>query len=151
MKRSCSALAIVLAGAAMTARPVDAGPILAISNVGDSSFTVNTTLGYSFTALDDLLATDLGLFDLDQGTNAVGNGLTETHTVGLWKADGTLLSSAVVPAGTAGTLVGGFRYTPIAPVLLESGATFVVGVHYLGAIIGDAYTYPSAATFTGIP
>ena len=148
MKRLCSVFAIVFGGVAMTARPVDAGPILAISNVTDSGFTVNNTLGYSFTALDDLIATDLGIFDLDLGTNVVGDGLTEPHTVGLWKADGTLLASAVVPAGTAGTLVGGFRYTAITPVLLESGGTFVVGAHYLSTVISDAYTIPAVATFT---
>jgi hypothetical protein len=148
MKRLCSVLAIVFAGVTMTARPVDAGPLLAISNVTDSGFVVDTTYGYSFTALDDLIATDLGIYDLNLGTNVVGDGLREAHTVGLWKADGTLLSSTVVPAGTAGTLIGGFRYTSIAPVLLQSGATFVVGVHYLSAIIGDAYTLPPYATFT---
>ena len=147
MKRLCSVLAIVLAGVAMTARPVDASPILAISNVTDSGFTVNNTLGYSFTALDDLIATDLGIFDLDLATNVIGDGLTEAHTVGLWKADGTLLASAIVPAGTAGTLSGGFRYTSIAPILLESGATYVLGAHYLSAIIGDAYTISTVATF----
>ena len=150
MKRFLSALAIVFVGAAMSARPVDANPLLAISSVTDSGFVVDTTYGYSFTALADLTATDLGLFDLDLGTNVVGDGLTEGHTVGLWKADGTPLASAVVPAGTLGTLIGGFRYAPIAPVALQSGSTYVVGVHY-GAGIFDAYTLPSMATFTWDP
>ena len=148
MNRICSILAIVFAGLTVTARPVDATPILALSNVTDSGFVVNETHGYSFTALDDLIATDLGIFDLDLGTNVVGDGLTESHIVGLWKADGTLLVSVVVPAGTAGTLVGGFRYASIAPVLLEAGATFVVGANYLSALIGDAYALSAAATFT---
>jgi hypothetical protein len=148
MNRICSVLAIVLAGLTVGVRTVSATPILALSNVTDSGFVVNETHGYSFTALDDLIATDLGIFDLDLGTNVVGDGLTESHTVGLWKADGTLLSSVLVPAGTAGTLVGGFRYESITPVLLEAGATFVVGAHYLSASIGDAYAFTGAATFT---
>ena len=151
MKRLCSILAIVFAGMVMTARPVDAGPVLAISNVVDSGFTVDNTYGYSFTALADLTATNLGIFDLNLRGNVVGDGLSEPHVVGLWKADGTLLSSAVVPPGTAGTLVAGFRYAPIAPVALQSGETYVVAAHYLSAIIGDAYTLDLVATYAWDP
>ena len=151
MKRLCSILAIVLAGVAMTARPVDAGPVLAITNVVDSGFTVNNTYGYSFTALADLTATDLGIFDLNLGTLVIGDGLLEPHLVGLWKADGTLLSSVIVPPGGAGTLVGGFRYAPIAPISLQSGETYVVAAHYASGTIGDAYTLTGFATFTWDP
>ena len=149
MKRLLSALAIVLAGAAMSARPVQAGPVLAISDVTDSSFTAITTYGYSFRTLGDLTATDLGIFDLYSGSLVIGDGLAEPHGVGLWKADGTLLASTVVPAGTGGTLIGGFRYMPIAPVLLESGASYVIGAFYVS--FGDAYTATGEATFTWDP
>ena len=151
MKRFLSALAIVFVGAAMSARSVQAGPVLGIANVTDSSFTVNNTYGYSFTALADLTATDLGVFDLNQGTNVVGDGLAESHLVGLWRADGTLLAATIVPAGGVAPLVNGFRYMPIGAVPLLSGVTYVVGVHYAGIALGDAYTYPGGATFTWDP
>ena len=152
MKRFLSALAIVFVGAAMSAAPVQAGPVLGITNVTDSSgFTVDTVYGYSFTALADLTATDLGIFDLNFLTGVIGDGLTEAHIVTLWRADGTTLAATVVPAGTVGTLIGGFRYMPIAPVALQSGQTYVVGAHYQSAVIGDAYAHSSFATYTWDP
>ena len=47
---------------------------------------------------DDILITQLGVFD--DG----GDGLVNSHAVGLWTADGALLASTIVPAGTVASL-----------------------------------------------
>lgn len=71
------------------------------------------------------------------------DGLAEAHAIGLWDSGGTLLASAVVPAGTGGTLVSGFRYVPIAPVLLGPGNYRVGAVFTSGA---DPNIFPGGAT-----
>ena len=60
----------------------------------------------------------------DQGAN----GLTTSHTVGIWAPDGTLLASVLVPAGLVGTLDGQFRSINIAPLVLPVGVGYIVGV-----------------------
>ncbi|HEY1377403.1 MAG TPA: DUF4082 domain-containing protein [Gemmataceae bacterium] len=96
------------------------GPSGSFGSEGDG------TGGYGFTVgSSPLVVTRLGLWD--QG----GNGLTESHEVGLWTAGGTLLGSVTVPAGTGGTLIGQFRYADLGPSLvLSAGQTYVLGAHY---------------------
>ncbi len=65
---------------------------------------------------DDIWVTQLGVFD------ANGDGLANSHAVGIWTANGTLLASTTIPAGTAAPLVDGYRYMPIAPVLFSRAA-----------------------------
>ena len=84
-----------------------------------------------------MLITQLGIFD--DG----GDGLVNSHQVGLWHLDdnvsGPLLASAVVPAGTAAPLIGGYRFVPITPVVIpytgHSLGYFVVAAQYSA---GDA-------------
>ena len=59
-----------------------------------------------------LAITQLGVFD------TLGDGLANAHAVGIWSADGTLLASTTIPAGTSAALVDGYRYMPISPVLI---------------------------------
>ena len=59
--------------------------------------------------------TQLGVFD------SGGDGLVNSHQVGLWKPDGTLLASVTVPAGTAAPLVDGYRYMAIDPIFIPYG------------------------------
>lgn len=83
------------------------------------------TFGYFFTAdTTSELVTALGVWD--EG----GDGLGSSHAVGLWDENKNLLASATVPSGTAGTLDNGFRYTPIAGVVLDPGKTYVLGAFY---------------------
>ena len=63
-----------------------------------------------------LAVTQLGVFD--DG----GDGLANAHAIGIWAADGTLLASTTIPAGTIAPLVDGYRYMPITPVLIPPGA-----------------------------
>ncbi len=91
------------------------------SNAG---WGVNTTRGWSFTVSAPIVVEQLGFWDSSQ------DGLATSHGVGLWRGDGTLLTSATVPAGTGGTLVGTFRWVPVAEVELSPGTTYVVGAYW---------------------
>ena len=85
-----------------------------------------TTFAYDFVVgASDLLVTDLGIRD-----NGL-DGLVYSHDVSIWRADGTPVADATVPSGTVAPLDGEFRYTDLfAPVLLESGQTYVIGMWY---------------------
>jgi hypothetical protein len=97
-------------------------------------FTVaNTTAG-----VDNLLVTSLGFQD------AGLNGLTTSHQVGLWRvSDSFLMASTVVSSGTAGTLVGAYRYgSDFAGVTLLEGVTYELGALVTNG--GDSWTDSSA-------
>ena len=55
-----------------------------------------------------------------------------SHEVGLWASDATLLASAVVGAGTAGILDSSFRFVDISPVPLTAGQTYYVAALFHG-------------------
>jgi hypothetical protein len=76
------------------------------------------SLGWSFNVLNPFSVNQLGFYD------DLGNGLAESHEVGLWDPFGTLLASATVPSGTGSTLMGFFRMVNIAPITLSAGLDY---------------------------
>jgi len=92
------------------------------------------TRGWSFFNYSpggDILISQLGVYD------AGGDGLANSHQVGLWSLDGTLLGSATVPAGTGGLLVDGYRYVSISPVTIPRATSnfdprtaFIIAAQY---------------------
>lgn len=105
----------------------------AFSDVGQNG---NFTMGFSFTVDQDMFLRALGAYDYQS------DGFVLPKTVGLWDNAGNLLSQAAVTS--AGTLQDSFRYTNVAPVVLTTGQTYVVGAYrYSGA--GDVYATPFGA------
>jgi len=109
----------------------------------------SATIGWSFSVgAVSVQLTALGIYDHN------GDGIEDAHPVGIWTAAGALLAQATVPAGTAGTLVGSYRYVTVAPPLtLSAGQTYVVGA-YFGPVIdrcdsacGDASLYSGLETY----
>jgi hypothetical protein len=94
---------------------VTVSPDTAYSNTG------TWTLGYSFSANSAISVVGLGVYDY------LGDGLNVAHDVGLWNANGTLLASTTVPAGTAASLVSSFRFVGITPVPLIANDLYYVG------------------------
>lgn len=92
------------------------------------------TSGFTFTVgSSDLLLYSLGVCDLR------GEGLVNSHLVGLWDSSGNLLASATVDSGTTIPLENGFRFVDLVdPVSLTSGS-----IYYLGALypLGDTDRY----------
>jgi len=114
--------AAIVAGVLGASLPALATPIVGvtISNDGTTFGPGFTDLGYSFVANVATNVVSLGVWDQD------GDGLLNSHEVGLWASDGTLLASTVVSAGSAGILDSGFRFTDISPVPLTAGQTYYV-------------------------
>ncbi len=88
--------------------------------------TVTGTLGWVFTTNEPIIVTHLGVFD------GGGDGLNESHAIGLWRVVDTELVTTTVPSGTAATLEDDYRYVPISGVILDAGQTFVIGAHFTG-------------------
>ena len=125
-------LAAGLAGIAQAAEPAitwDGSHAEYFSDV-DGPFTI----GFQFRAETDLVVNALGAFDY------LRDGFATEHPVGLWTADGgTLLATAVVPAGTTGSLQGQFRFVGIPDTRLAAGTEYVVGAAGFFGSVGDLY------------
>jgi hypothetical protein len=85
------------------------------------------TLGWGFTIPEPIRLTALGMWD--EGAD----GLVEGHDVGLWRTDGTLLSSTNVSNASpitegSGSGLGRWLFTPVSPVTLAPGSYIVAGV-----------------------
>ncbi len=91
------------------------------------------TLGWEFTANQNLTVTALGAFDSSQ------DGLIENHDVGIWDSNGNLLGMATVAAGTVDPLVNQFRYAA-ASINLIAGQTYEIGALWIDG--NDPNTFP---------
>ena len=78
------------------------------------------SLGYNFDVTSPFTVTYLGFWD--DG----GNGLSESHQIGLWDPFGNLLATGTVDAGTGNLLVDSHRLVSIAPITLSIGAGYRV-------------------------
>ena len=117
---------ILLAGLLASASFLSAGT-LGVATSNDSVF-VNTgtwTLGYSFLVNSAITVTGLGVFDDNS------DGLNVSHDVGLWDANGNLLASTTVGAGTVAPLNGFYRMASISGVSLTAG-----NIYYVGSVNG---------------
>lgn len=91
------------------------------------------TVGWRFSVNRPIIATHLGFWDGDSATQP----MTTSHAVGLWDANGNLLTSNTVNATSPFT--GQFRYEPTANVVLPAG-TYNLGAFYPAAnVIADGY------------
>jgi hypothetical protein len=125
---------------------------IALSFTGGSFLGVNATnpvFGWAFALSSQVTVTQLGLFD--EGNN----GFNTSHMVAIWTSTGTLLTQVTIPSGTSGTLINGFRYVSIAPLLLTAGgytigeqsSTFLTtDTHAVGA---NSITTASGVTYDG--
>jgi hypothetical protein len=117
------------------------------------------TLGHTFTVgPNDLAITGLGYYDGPNSSAAnvagfLGDGLNNAHEVGIWNASTqSLLTSTLVPAGTSATLIDGFRYEPVAPIILLANTTYIVGgqvtvLDNTGGSSGDVFRNDGSGTF----
>ena len=90
------------------------------------------TVGWEFTVSSAVTVTDLGIWDMSNTGNPftnIGDGLQAPHTVTIWTSAMAPVATAVVPAGTVGTLDNEFRFTSIAPTALLPGS-YVIGAYY---------------------
>lgn len=90
------------------------------ANFYGNSYFLPQSAGYVFTPLSDVVVSSLGFYDYQ------GDGLGESHPVGIFNNTGNLLTSAVVFSGTEKPMEDGFRYTDIAPLTLSAGQSYTV-------------------------
>lgn len=111
------------------------------SLVGGERNNFSGTLGLGFVMGDQNRVVDsLGMIDWGE------DGLLNEHSAAIWDSAGTVIASAVIPAGSEGTLVDGFRYAPIeqGPVVLVAGQKYWLGVLVQSG--GDAFADSGTAT-----
>jgi hypothetical protein len=95
----------------------------------NSTFADNpVTLGFVFTANTTFNVTSLGWFD------ASGAGFQSEHTVGIFDANGNLLSFTTLGTGTSNPLNESFRYQAITPLILEAGTQYTLAGTSGGAL-----------------
>jgi hypothetical protein len=137
-------------------RKAGAATVSALQSANGTAFTwrniiganQSATIGWAFTVgAQDVELSALGIFD------EAGDGLEDAHPAGIWTNGGTLLRQVTIPSGTAGTLIGGYRYQSVTPVTLAAGQTYVVGMYNgpvvdrCGSLCGDASLVFGSETF----
>lgn len=125
---------------------------------GSPGVGASGTEGYLFSLTQSRTVTSLGIWD----DIFVGTGLIDSHDVGLWTSTGTLLASATVPSGTAGTYVAsadtgpwagsGWRFTNLGTPVDLSPGNYVLGAFYTrpGTAGTDSYLL-GVASFQTVP
>jgi hypothetical protein len=97
-----------------------------------------TNIGWAFNVTSPVWVSALGYFDYSEFSSDPTNGfccsplntvpgLLDDHNVGIFNSTGTLLTSADVPAGTAGTLIADSFYSTVATIELTPGEYFLLG------------------------
>jgi hypothetical protein len=132
MKISALLVGTILLG---TTTVANAAPAADLTSPGTAYTSAPYTLGFIFTLGANTNATKLGIYDWNL------DGLETDAKVGLWTDTGTLLASVSVGAGTAGELIGSYRYASIAPVALAAGSSYVVGSYMNSTIVGTASSF----------
>ena len=148
MRRILTPLLMATFALLIATRPAAGADTLALDVTSDTGVFAGsfTNLGWQFTVNAPILVDGLGVFDVNPA------GLVESHQIGLWDNNGTLLAATTVTNGS--TLVpsvsnnGDWLFQSIAPVLLLPG-TYVTGAFYPSSVNAD--TAMALATITTVP
>ncbi|HIJ88652.1 MAG TPA: VPLPA-CTERM sorting domain-containing protein [Desulfuromonadales bacterium] len=131
MKSALRTLATALLGVISYAAVALAAPAVDFTGtVTDWNDGNNYTIGWSFTANQDLFVNSLGVYaapDFNTGLRT----FTQDHAVGIFDATNALVASTTVT--NADSLTGFFRnHSLAAPVMLTAGSTYTIAA-YMGA------------------
>ncbi|RTL19689.1 MAG: PEP-CTERM sorting domain-containing protein [Burkholderiales bacterium] len=115
---------------------------LTLTSQGQQTFTYGGVLGWVFKPTQNITVTRLGQWDFND------DGLESRAVVSLFDSGFNLLTATNVGAGTAGTLVGHYRYADTASVTLTAGQTYYVSSQFNGKVMRTDYAdyaYTTAA------
>ena len=145
--RSASAI-VILSGLAVAAQKSNAAAY--VFGTAPVSIQGQYTLGFTFTAVTDVVVTSLGYFD------DLGDGFQTQHVVGIFSGDGangpgTLLTSTTLASGKSGVLgANNFRYQNIPSFTLVSGQVYTIaGLSPNYSTVNDAFVYGGPLEITG--
>jgi hypothetical protein len=125
---------LLTGGEAKASLPLDPGLKSFNINCNCSNTSYQGTVGWDFTVNENHDINLLGVYD------AGGDGLAVATDVGLWnRGTNTLLASVTVPQGTAGHLLGQFRYAQIPALALQPGVNYALGALYKQPYQSDWY------------
>lgn len=99
-------------------------PALTIEDGSSTTTQQDWVAGWRFDVNTDIMVDGLGVWDDE------GDGLNESHEVGIWTEAGVLVTSATMPSGAAMPLVDDFRIISISPTLLTGGNRYRIGAYY---------------------
>ncbi len=127
-------LAVFLTLAPLVGGSVAAAPVVDFTGGEESTAnnfsTGDITLGWRFTVTSPIAIGGLGIFDVG------ANGLANSHQIGLWNSDGSLLltSATITDANsthvTSTSTAGDWRSTPLIAPLVLVPADYVIGAFY---------------------
>lgn len=121
-----------------TITTVNATPILSITGGSGGNPVGQSSHGWTFTANQDILVTELGLYDPGQDGFDIG------HEIGLFRlSDGALLTEGFLSAGTGNKLIDNFRYVDTDDALLTSGEDYVIS--YFSSSSNNDFVVTSAS------
>jgi hypothetical protein len=125
---------LLTGGEAKASLPLDPGLKSFNINCNCSNPTYSGTVGWDFIVKKWQSIDFLGVYD------AGGDGLAVATDVGLWnRGTNTLLAAVTVPQGTAGHLLGQFRYAQIPALALQPGVNYALGALYKQPYQNDWY------------
>jgi len=140
---------LAIPAALLMAVPAEVQAVAAVSVGTPNNVTpaeADFTLGFRFTAAQDMNVTSLGFWD------DAGNSFATSHAVGLWTQGGALLASQTVD-NTDPLSSGTFRFRAITPLPLTAGTDYVIGGTITFRQDNITYDLPTdvpAITFAGI-
>jgi len=131
--RTCIALALTTAGL-LTGTAAQADLIEAASwNGTGNEHHYGKAVGWQFKALDDMVVTHLGVLDMGSA------GLAESHSIGIFDSDGSLVVSTEVGAGLSGDLMlNSMVYNSVGLATLNKNETYYI---LADNWTQDAYTF----------
>ena len=109
------------------AAAMNANASMYVSAAGGTVYYVtgSGTFGSQFTVSSSVTVLQAGIWDY------LGDGLVNSHVVGIFDSAGGLLDTANVAAGIVDPLINGFRWADLAtPLTLTAGKTYYVGAYY---------------------
>ncbi len=126
---------------AVLAAPAFGTPINAFVFPQPSSATDTVTGNdaFYFTPLRNIIVSALGMYDHNQ------DGLTQTHTVGLYQVSGTVLLQSITVGPGGGFINGVFRFETIPDTLLSAGTQYAVSGFTVTATGSHAWNPPGLA------
>lgn len=105
-----------------------------------SGFKQNTGMaGWEFALHAPVQVVRLGLFD------HAGDGLEQSHQVGIWTTNGVLQVQTTIPSGVSAELIDGFRYVSV-PVTILMPGSYVIGAFFTNAGPDRILDSPTSAT-----